>query len=113
VDGNHFCAGRIPFPQEVRLCCAFWIDSARFAGIAKPFCYGLLICLLKRSVPLANQTAEEAQADEMLDCQVMELIRDEILPQSSHYPPQFISKIMILLNKGSIHLVPPGKRTRS
>lgn len=60
------------------------------------------------SVPLANQTPEEIQSDEQLDCQVMELIRDEILPQAAFYPSHFISKIMGLLNKGSIHLVPPG-----
>lgn len=60
------------------------------------------------SVPLANQTPEEIQSDEQLDCQVMELIRDEILPQATCYPSHFISKIMGLLNKGSIHLVPPS-----
>lgn len=60
------------------------------------------------SVPLGNQTPEETLSDELLDCQLMELIRDEILPEAAHYPPQFISKIMSLLNKGSIHLVPPG-----
>ena len=60
------------------------------------------------SVPLSNQTPEEIQSDEQLDCQVMELIRDEILPQAAFYPPHFISKIMGLLNKGSIHLVPPS-----
>ncbi|EFX73897.1 hypothetical protein DAPPUDRAFT_307567 [Daphnia pulex] len=63
--------------------------------------------LFPKSVPLANQTPEEIQSDELLDCQVMELIRDEILPQANFYPPHFISKIMGLLSKGSIHLVPP------
>jgi len=63
--------------------------------------------LFPKSVPLVNQTPEEILSDELLDCQLMELIRDEILPEAAHYPPQFISKIMSLLNKGSIHLVPP------
>ncbi|KAI9558503.1 hypothetical protein GHT06_015291 [Daphnia sinensis] len=63
--------------------------------------------LFPKSVPLANQTPEEIQSDELLDCQVMELIRDEILPQATFYPPHFISKIMGLLSKGSIHFVPP------
>ena len=67
----------------------------------------LLLCI-NTSVPLANQTPEEIQSDEQLDCQVMELIRDEILPQAALYPPHFISKIMGLLNKGSIHLVDSG-----
>nr|CAH0104416.1 unnamed protein product [Daphnia galeata] len=67
--------------------------------------------LFPKSVPLANQTPEEIQSDELLDCQVMELIRDEILPQANFYPPHFISKIMGLLSKGSIHLVPPDSET--
>ena len=65
---------------------------------------------LATSLPLPNQTPEDIQSDEQLDCQVMELIRDEILPQATNYPTSFISKIMILLNKGSIHLAPHGKR---
>lgn len=70
----------------------------------------LIFCIDEHSisVPLANQTPEDLQSDEQLDCQVMELIRDEILPQATNYPPSFISKIMALLNKGSIHLAPHG-----
>lgn len=46
---------------------------------------------------------EEIQADEAVDCQVMELLRDEVLPHSQHIPHQFILRVVMLLNKGSIH----------
>lgn len=46
---------------------------------------------------------EELVLDETIDCQVIELIRDHILPNSSELPEQFVKDIVILLNKGSIH----------
>lgn len=46
---------------------------------------------------------EEIQADEAVDCQVMELLRDEVLPHSQYIPHQFILRVVMLLNKGSIH----------
>lgn len=41
--------------------------------------------------------------DEAIDCQVIELLRDEVLPHSLEIPHQFILNIVVLLNKGSIH----------
>ncbi|XP_014237162.1 protein MON2 homolog isoform X1 [Trichogramma pretiosum] len=46
---------------------------------------------------------EEIQADEAVDCQVMELLRDEVLPHSQNIPQQFVLRVVMLLNKGSIH----------
>lgn len=51
----------------------------------------------------AERGVEEIQADEAVDCQVMELLRDEVLPHSQHIPHQFILRVVMLLNKGSIH----------
>lgn len=55
------------------------------------------------SVTNADRGVEEIQADEAVDCQVMELLRDEVLPHSQHIPHQFILRVVMLLNKGSIH----------
>lgn len=55
------------------------------------------------SVITTERGAEEVQADEAVDCQVMELLRDEVLPHSQHVPHQFILRVVMLLNKGSIH----------
>lgn len=41
--------------------------------------------------------------DETIDCQVIELLRDEVLPHAHEMPHQFIMQIVVLLNKGSIH----------
>ncbi|XP_046428999.1 protein MON2 homolog isoform X1 [Neodiprion fabricii] len=59
--------------------------------------------LFPKSVITTERGAEEVQADEAVDCQVMELLRDEVLPHSQHVPHQFILRVVMLLNKGSIH----------
>ncbi|XP_014213732.1 protein MON2 homolog isoform X2 [Copidosoma floridanum] len=59
--------------------------------------------LFPSSVMNTDRGAEEIQADEAVDCQVMELLRDEVLPHSQQIPHQFILRVVMLLNKGSIH----------
>ena len=59
--------------------------------------------LFSPSPPPANHSGEEAESDERIDCQVIELIREEILPYASSTPSDFVVSIMVLLNKGSIH----------
>lgn len=41
--------------------------------------------------------------DEAIDCQIIEQLRDEVLPYSGEIPHQFILNVVVLLNKGSIH----------
>lgn len=41
--------------------------------------------------------------DEAIDCQLIEQLRDEVLPYSGEIPHQFILNVVVLLNKGSIH----------
>lgn len=38
--------------------------------------------------------------------QVVQLIRDDILSHAGSMPPEFVKKIMQILNKGSIHATP-------
>ncbi|XP_077547344.1 mon2 homolog, regulator of endosome-to-Golgi trafficking isoform X2 [Haemaphysalis longicornis] len=59
--------------------------------------------LFSTSNPPPTQSLEDQQCDEMLDCKVVQLIREIILPHSSHVPKDFVLKIVALLNKGSIH----------
>lgn len=42
-------------------------------------------------------------SDEATDCQIIELLRTEVLPYSKTIPKEFIMEVVILLNKGSIH----------
>lgn len=55
------------------------------------------------SCPVEDRGLDELVLDEAIDCQVIELLRDEILPYSSEIPQQFILNVVVLLNKGSIH----------
>ncbi|CAG9855474.1 unnamed protein product [Phyllotreta striolata] len=46
---------------------------------------------------------DEMVSDEAMDCQIIELLRTEVLPYSKTIPKDFILQVVILLNKGSIH----------
>ena len=50
-----------------------------------------------------EQRQEDRMADEAVDCHIIELLREEVLPFPNAVPPSFITKIVVLLNKGSIH----------
>ncbi|XP_052280395.1 protein MON2 homolog isoform X2 [Dreissena polymorpha] len=50
-----------------------------------------------------TMSIEEFQRDESLDCKVVCLMRDDILPYSSTIPLEFTEKVMAILNRGSIH----------
>lgn len=52
---------------------------------------------------IEDRGLEEIVLDETIDCQVIELLRDEVLPYAHEMPHQFIMQIVVLLNKGSIH----------
>ncbi|XP_030384078.1 protein MON2 homolog isoform X2 [Scaptodrosophila lebanonensis] len=51
---------------------------------------------------IEDRGLEEIVLDETIDCQVIELLRDEVLPYPE-MPHQFVMQIVVLLNKGSIH----------
>ncbi|XP_043280380.1 protein MON2 homolog isoform X2 [Venturia canescens] len=59
--------------------------------------------LFPKSPIKVERGLEEIQADEAVDCQVMEMLRNEVLPHSQRIPHQFILRVVMLLNKGSIH----------
>merc|ERR1712223_676636 len=50
-----------------------------------------------------DQRQEDRMADEAVDCHIVELLREEVLPFPNQVPTAFIRKIVVLLNKGSIH----------
>lgn len=52
---------------------------------------------------IQEQDQEDKMADEALDCHLIEILREEVLPHPGSIPTDFIRKIVILLNKGSIH----------
>ncbi len=59
--------------------------------------------LFTKNLSTNELSIEAIQKDEIIDCQVIELIRDEILTHSNLLPQQFIQKILAILNRGSIY----------
>ncbi|CAF1052217.1 unnamed protein product [Rotaria sp. Silwood1] len=59
--------------------------------------------LFSKSIPPTDIPIEELQRDEAIDCQAIELIRDDILPHANVLPETFITKILNILNRGSIY----------
>lgn len=51
----------------------------------------------------ADRGLDDLICDESMDCQLIELLRTEVLPYSHSIPKSFIVQVIILLNKGSIH----------
>ncbi len=72
-----------------------------FAGFWKELSFVLEHFLFPESI--LEQRQEDRMADEAVDCTIIELLRDEVLPYPNCVPPDFIKKIVLLLNKGSIH----------
>lgn len=58
--------------------------------------------LFPKSIPPQEQTPDDILEDEAVDCQVIDLLKEEVLSHSSSIPKEFILKVVILLNKGSI-----------
>ena len=52
---------------------------------------------------LAMRAGDERMTDEAVDCQIIDLLREEVLPYPKLVPAAFIRKIVVLLNRGSIH----------
>lgn len=52
---------------------------------------------------IEEQKQEDKIADEATDGQMIQLLREEVLPFPTMVPTDFIRKIVVLLNKGSIH----------
>lgn len=73
---------------------SLWDD---LADTLDKFLFPASVCTIE------DRGLEEIVLDETIDCQVIELLRDEVLPHSHEMPHQFIMQIVVLLNKGSIH----------
>ncbi|TDG45537.1 hypothetical protein AWZ03_008043 [Drosophila navojoa] len=73
---------------------SLWDD---LADTLDKFLFPVNVCTIE------DRGLEEIVLDETIDCQVIELLRDEVLPFAHEMPHQFIMQIVVLLNKGSIH----------
>ncbi|XP_034666367.1 protein MON2 homolog isoform X1 [Drosophila subobscura] len=73
---------------------SLWDD---LADTLDKFLFPASVCTIE------DRGLEEIVLDETIDCHVIELLRDEVLPHAHEMPHQFIMQIVVLLNKGSIH----------
>uniref|UniRef100_A0A1B6LWA5 Protein MON2 homolog n=1 Tax=Graphocephala atropunctata TaxID=36148 RepID=A0A1B6LWA5_9HEMI len=58
--------------------------------------------LFPKSSPPLDQSPDEVLEEEAVDCQVIDLLKEEVLSHSTSIPKEFILKVVVLLNKGSI-----------
>ncbi|KAL0268714.1 UNVERIFIED_CONTAM: hypothetical protein PYX00_010542 [Menopon gallinae] len=59
--------------------------------------------LFPKNTVVIDKTPEESKADEAIDCQIIELIRDQVLKYYTIIPKEFLMQVVVLLNMGSIH----------
>jgi hypothetical protein len=59
--------------------------------------------LFTKNVANTELPIEVIQKDELIDCQLIELIRDDILINADKLPHDFIEHLLALLNRGSIY----------
>lgn len=52
---------------------------------------------------IEDRGIDEIVLDEAIDCQIIEMIRDDIFPHAEQIPQQFVLDVVKMLNKGSIH----------
>uniref|UniRef100_A0A1L8DV77 Protein MON2 homolog n=1 Tax=Nyssomyia neivai TaxID=330878 RepID=A0A1L8DV77_9DIPT len=77
-----------------------------FIGMWKDLADTLDQFLFPKSIcTVEDRGLEEIVLDEAIDCQVIELLCDEVLSHSAEIPQEFILNVVVLLNKGSIHSV--------
>ena len=63
------------------------------------------------SRPPLNLTYEDRMSHEQLDVQMIMLIKEQVLPRAAHTPNSFITHVMELLNRGSVHATAPQPLT--
>jgi hypothetical protein len=85
---------QIPIPEKVRFENILIFILCIYFNISIFFCS---VCQVE------DRGLDELVLDETIDCQVIEQLRDEVLPYSGEIPQQFILNVVVLLNKGSIH----------
>lgn len=77
--------------------------SNQFALMWTQLALSLNDFLFPKSCAPTDRGLDELVTDESIDCELIELLRTEVLPYSATIPKGFILKVVVLLNRGSIH----------
>lgn len=79
------------------------VQSLQYSGMWEELAVTLNDFLFPNTCASADRGLDEIVADEAIDCQLIELLRTQVLPYSSAIPKEFCLKVVVLLNRGSIH----------
>ncbi|XP_023214026.1 protein MON2 homolog isoform X4 [Centruroides sculpturatus] len=77
--------------------------STQFQGMWTDLASAIEDFLFSNSTSPPTQSLEDQQCDEALDCKVIQMIRECILPYANQVPKEFVVSLVTLLNRGSIH----------
>nr|XP_006825120.1 PREDICTED: protein MON2 homolog [Saccoglossus kowalevskii] len=78
-------------------------SDSYFTGMWSELSTGLDHFLFSPHCTPPNLSIDEFQEHESIDIQVVQLLRDEVLPYPSYIPKPFMAMILSMLNRGSIH----------
>uniref|UniRef100_A0A0K0DMV9 Exocyst complex component Sec8 n=1 Tax=Angiostrongylus cantonensis TaxID=6313 RepID=A0A0K0DMV9_ANGCA len=91
------------FPEIIRSLVV--VDIVKFLG--EPL-YMKYSCISPTTWKLASSlAADERKRDELAECQVVELVRSELLLYSSCLPSSMVQRLISILNRGSISQLDP------
>lgn len=51
---------------------------------------------------MKNNKIQDETNENVIDCQLVDFLKDEILSQSTNVPREFIMRVVVLLNRGSV-----------
>lgn len=78
-------------------------QTLQYSGMWEELAVTLNDFLFPKTFASADRGLDEIVADEAIDCQLIELLRTQVLPYSGAIPKEFCLKVVVLLNRGSIH----------
>nr|XP_018911594.1 PREDICTED: protein MON2 homolog isoform X1 [Bemisia tabaci] len=105
-DRSYICVWKLAVSSLLQVL-ATGIPLARkhyseFESMWSELATALNILLFPESGHPSELTSDEIIEDEAVDCQIIDLLKDEVLSHSVSIPREFILKVVIILNKGSI-----------
>ncbi|XP_070557537.1 protein MON2 homolog isoform X2 [Ptychodera flava] len=78
-------------------------SNSHFMGMWSELAIALEHFLFSQQSTPPTLSIDEFQEHESIDIEVVQLLRDEVLPYPSSFPKPFMASIMSVLNRGSIH----------
>ncbi|CAD5219486.1 unnamed protein product [Bursaphelenchus okinawaensis] len=78
-------------------------NVVQFSGLWNVLADAIEDFLFTKSKSETPLNADERKRHEYIDCQIIELVRVEVLPYASRLPREFMQRMIEILNRGSIN----------